>query len=228
MNIIVHENICKSIHFTWKKFCWHFVLINLQKLFFQCHLLIRSFHWYFILLILVFLISYSHFSPLLSFSPVPLYIDFDSGALACVENPRNKFLRPYSHPFVLANVKCHIHWLGVQGIYNQCLTWYKNPFYGIKVKKTTAKTDQTTSKRLRCTIFRLANTNLHRAYWEKPRMYRIICYCKITNGSYMVWRGKVWLLRKINRKQDKDYIMIIVRHVCDWQRVGKGEVDESK
>ena len=29
----------------------------------------------------------------------------------------------------------------------------------------------------------------------------------------MVLRGKVWLLRKIQRKIDKDYIMIIVRHV---------------
>ena len=44
MKIIVHENVCKSMHFTWKKFCWHFVLINLQILFVQCHLLIRSFH----------------------------------------------------------------------------------------------------------------------------------------------------------------------------------------
>ena len=25
----------------------------------------------------------------------------------------------------------------------------------------------------------------------------------------MVWRGNVWLLRKINRKKDKDYTMII-------------------
>ena len=32
----------------------------------------------------------------------------------------------------------------------------------------------------------------------------------------MMLRGKVWLLRKINRKIDKDYIMIIVRHVCSF------------
>ena len=35
----------------------------------------------------------------------------------------------------------------------------------------------------------------------------------------MVLRGKVWLLRKINRKIDKDYIMIIVtlfRHVSSF------------
>ena len=30
------------------------------------------------------------------------------------------------------------------------------------------------------------------------------------NESYIVLRGKVWLLRKI----DKDYTMIIIRHVC--------------
>ena len=35
-------------------------------------------------------------------------------------------------------------------------------------------------------------------------------YCKLMNESYMTWRGKVWLLRKI----DKDYTMIIIRHVC--------------
>ena len=35
----------------------------------------------------------------------------------------------------------------------------------------------------------------------------------------MVLRGKVWLLRKVNRKIDKDYIMIIVtlfRHVSSF------------
>ena len=32
-----------------------------------------------------------------------------------------------------------------------------------------------------------------------------IYYCKIINGSYMVWRGKVWLVRKINQKTGKDY-----------------------
>ena len=32
----------------------------------------------------------------------------------------------------------------------------------------------------------------------------------------MIWRGKVWLLRKINRRKDKDYIMIIIRHVCSF------------
>ena len=32
----------------------------------------------------------------------------------------------------------------------------------------------------------------------------------------MVGRGKVWLLRKINRKKDKDYIISIVRHVYSF------------
>ena len=37
---------------------------------------------------------------------------------------------------------------------------------------------------------------------------------KEINGSFMVWLGKVWLLRKINRKKDKHHTMIIVCHVC--------------
>ena len=50
-------------------------------------------------------------------------------------------------------------------------------------------------KRPRYTIFQLANifgktTNIQNIY-------------KVINGSYMVWRGKVWLLRKINRKKIK-------------------------
>ena len=32
----------------------------------------------------------------------------------------------------------------------------------------------------------------------------------------MVRSGKVWLLRKVNRKKDNDYIMIIIRHVCSF------------
>ena len=51
--------------------------------------------------------------------------------------------------------------------------------------------------------------------WPIPVFIRFIrknhdYYCKLMNESYMTWRGKVWLLRKI----DKDYTMIIIRHVC--------------
>ena len=40
-----------------------------------------------------------------------------------------------------------------------------------KVKKTTAETDQTTWKRLRYTILRLANTSLHPASWHLSLRY---------------------------------------------------------
>ena len=53
-------------------------------------------------------------------------------------------------------------------LFRQLITKTKNPLEPnicvnkgrIKVKKATAKTDQTTSKRLRYTIFRLANTSI--------------------------------------------------------------------
>ena len=41
-----------------------------------------------------------------------------------------------------------------------------------------------------------------------------IYYCNIINRSYMLRRSKVWQLRKINRKTDKDYEKIIIRLVC--------------
>ena len=50
----------------------------------------------------------------------------------------------------------------------------------------------------------------------KTTNIQLIYYCKIISGSYMVRRGKVWLLRKIYRKKDNDYIMIIIRHVCSF------------
>ena len=43
-----------------------------------------------------------------------------------------------------------------------------------------------------------------------------IYYCKIVKGSYMVWRGKVWLLRKINRKKDKDYQWLLFPGIFRW------------
>ena len=43
----------------------------------------------------------------------------------------------------------------------------------IKLKKTTAKTGQTTKKkRLRYTAFQLANTSLHQVYYVKTRIYK--------------------------------------------------------
>ena len=66
----------------------------------------------------------------------------------------------------------------------------------------------TTWKRLRYKTFRLGNTSLPWVFirfirknheYTEYRMY----YCKIIKGSYIVWRGKVWLLRKINRKKRK-------------------------
>ena len=90
-------------------------------------------------------------------------------------------------------------------------------FHKIKVKMSTVKTDQTTWKRLRYTI----STGQYQSsagLLEKTTNIQNIYYCKIINRSYMVWRGKVWLLRKINRKKDKDYIMIIlIRHVCSFR-----------
>ena len=90
----------------------------------------------------------------------------------------------------------------------------------IKIKKSTATTDQTTWKRLRYTI--LSATGQYQSslgLLGKPTNMQNIYYCKIINGSYMVWPGKVWLLRKINRKEDKDYIMINIRHVCSYPEV---------
>ena len=46
-----------------------------------------------------------------------------------------------------------------------------------------------------------------------------IYYCKIVKGSYMVWRGKVWLLRKINRKNDKDYQWLLFVTFVRFQRL---------
>ena len=90
-------------------------------------------------------------------------------------------------------------------------------FHRIKVKKTTAKTDQPTWKRLRYA----KSTGQHQSssgLLGKTTNVQNIYYCNIINGSYMVWRGKVWLLRKINRKKDKDYIMIIlIHHVCSFR-----------
>ena len=52
-----------------------------------------------------------------------------------------------------------------------------------------------------------------RSFIRKNHEYTESKHWKIIKGRYMVLRGKVWLLRKIQRKIDKDYIMIIVRHV---------------
>ena len=51
--------------------------------------------------------------------------------------------------------------------------------------------------------------NLDQRWIKQDRDQSIYYYCKIIKESYMVWRGKVWLLRKVNRKKDKDYTMII-------------------
>ena len=87
----------------------------------------------------------------------------------------------------------------------------------IKIKKATAKTDQTTWKRLKYTI--LSATGQYQSssgLLGKTTNLQNIYYCKIINGSYMVWPDKVWQLRKINRKKDKDYIMIIICHLCSY------------
>ena len=100
---------------------------------------------------------------------------------------------------------------------NVAQSWIKQDRDRIKIKKATAKTDQTTWKRLRYTI--LSATGQYQSslgLLGKPTNMQNIYYCKIINGSYMVWPGKVWLLRKINRKEDKDYIKINIRHVCSY------------
>ena len=51
--------------------------------------------------------------------------------------------------------------------------------------------------------------NLDQRWIKQDRDQSIYYYCKIIDESYMLWRGKVWLLRKVNRKKDKDYTMII-------------------
>ena len=56
-----------------------------------------------------------------------------------------------------------------------------------------------------------------------------IYYCKIVKGSYMVWHGKVWLLRKINRKKDKDYQWLLFVTFVDFQRLdGFGCMNEVR
>ena len=50
----------------------------------------------------------------------------------------------------------------------------------------------------------MAYTSLHHAgLLGKTTNIQNIYYCKIVNGSYMVSRGKVWMLKKINRKRIK-------------------------
>ena len=103
---------------------------------------------------------------------------------------------------------------------NVAQSWIKQDRDGIKIKKATAKTDQTTWKRLRYTI--LSATGQYQSslgLLGKPTNMQNIYYCKIINGSYMVWHGKVWLLRKINRKEDKDYIMINIVTFVHTQRL---------
>ena len=56
-----------------------------------------------------------------------------------------------------------------------------------------------------------------------------IYYCKIVKGSYMVWRGNLWLLRKINRKKDKDYQWLLFVTYVDFQRLdGFGCMNEVR
>ena len=103
---------------------------------------------------------------------------------------------------------------------NVAQSWIKQDRDRIKIKKATAKTDQTTWKRLRYTI--LSATGQYQSslgLLGKPTNMQNIYYCKIINGSYMVWPGKVWLLRKINRKEDKDYIMINIVTFVHTQRL---------
>ena len=100
---------------------------------------------------------------------------------------------------------------------NVAQSWIKQDRDGIKIKKATAKTDQTSWKRLRYTI--LSATGQYQSssgLLGKTTNMQNIYYCKIINGSYMVWPGKVWQLRKINRKKDKDHIMIIICHLCSY------------
>ena len=54
---------------------------------------------------------------------------------------------------------------------------------------------------------------------RKTTNIRNIYYCKIVKGSYMVWRGKVWLLRKINRKNDNDYQWLLFVTFVRFQRL---------
>ena len=103
---------------------------------------------------------------------------------------------------------------------NVAQSWIKQDRDGIKIKKATAKTDRTTWKRLRYTI--LSATGQYQSssgLLGKTTNMQNIYYCKIINGSYMVWPGKVWLLRKINRKEDKDYIMINIVTFVHTQRL---------
>ena len=100
---------------------------------------------------------------------------------------------------------------------NVAKSWIKQDRDGIKIKKATAKTDQTTWKRLKYTI--LSATGQYQSssgLLGKTTNLQNIYYCKIINGSYMVWLDKVWQLRKINREKDKDYIMIIICHFCSY------------
>ena len=78
----------------------------------------------------------------------------------------------------------------------------------IKVKKSIAKTENV--KKAEVYNISTGQYQSSSGLLGKTTNIQNIYYCKIIKGSYMVWRGKVWLLRKINRKKDTaDYTMII-------------------
>ena len=77
--------------------------------------------------------------------------------------------------------------------------------FRIELKKNTAKADQTTWKRLKYTIFRLANTNPHQVYLEKPLIYWTLLNlfgCSSTHNIVMevgVDKWIIYLLEGVSR-----------------------------
>ena len=105
-------------------------------------------------------------------------------------------------------------------------------FHKIKVKMSTVKTDQTTWKRLRYTI----STGQYQSsagLLEKTTNIQNIYYCKIINRSYMVWRGKVWLLKKKTEKKIKItlwlyWFVTFVHSVLDTNRTALSRGHKTK
>ena len=67
----------------------------------------------------------------------------------------------------------------------------------ITFKKSTAKTDKKNVKKAE--VYKISTGQYQSSsglFGKTTNIQNIYC-CKIIKGSYMVWRGKVWLLRKI-------------------------------
>ena len=75
----------------------------------------------------------------------------------------------------------------------------------IKVKKTYCKDWSNNVKKAKVYNISTGQYQSSSGLLGKTTNIQNIYYCKKINRSYMVWHGKVWLLRKINRKKDKDY-----------------------